>query len=104
MEFEIGITTGQDYIKFMLNGDLDMYSEKALSKCKSKSKEYKNVSIDLSNLDFVDSTGVRGLIELIEDLTNQKKSVKVLNIKPELEELFDLLDIYDLLGREIFES
>jgi len=60
------------------------------------------VLLDFNELQFVDSTGVGGLVQAIKKLHEDKISVQVQNISQEVFEVLDLLGIPELLGEDIF--
>ncbi|WP_027340552.1 STAS domain-containing protein [Halonatronum saccharophilum] len=85
-----------------LKGELDMATADYLVKefSKLKPKTYK-VILDFSGLDFVDSTGVGKLIKLFKD--NKKLKCFIVNLQPEVQEIFEILNLSALLGDEVFE-
>lgn len=60
------------------------------------------IIIDMERLSFVDSTGVGGLLSVVKSLKHDNISVKVSNVSEEVYEVFDLLGLPMLLGKDIF--
>lgn len=87
-----------------LIGELDIASvELFKSKFESFRTQIKSLVIDFSKLNFLDSTGVGSLIQVIRKLKEANMEVNVINISEEVYEVLDLLGIPELLGNEIFE-
>ncbi|MHB8983949.1 MAG: STAS domain-containing protein [Carboxydocellales bacterium] len=62
----------------------------------------KQVVLDFSDLKFVDSTGVGGLVQVIKKLREQSLQISVRNISLDVFEVLDLLGIPELMGEETF--
>lgn len=103
MSFKVSRIVNEQGLELEFQGELDMYSIKTLDSCKNDLGNSTNIVINLEKLEFIDSTGIKGLLTFLESLTQQNKSFKVKNIKPEINEVFELLDIYELIGRDMFE-
>ncbi|MBA2870386.1 anti-sigma B factor antagonist/stage II sporulation protein AA (anti-sigma F factor antagonist) [Anoxybacillus calidus] len=66
-------------------------------------KFYKNVDIDMSEVLFVDSTGIGLLINLVDTLRNTENDIKVTisNIHPQVQEVFEIIQLKEILGEEV---
>jgi anti-anti-sigma factor len=66
-------------------------------------KYYKKVDINMSEVFFVDSTGIGLLINLVETLRNTESGIKVTvsNIHPQVQEVFELIQLKEILGEEV---
>jgi anti-anti-sigma factor len=66
-------------------------------------KFYKNVDIDMSEVLFVDSTGIGLLINLVDTLRNAENDIKVTisNIHPQVQEVFEIIQLKEILGEEV---
>jgi anti-anti-sigma factor len=64
---------------FRLTGLLDAFSEPAFRKVMNKYVEVgpRNIILDLSGIDFVDSSGLGALVQLVKKTTNEKGTVQV---------------------------
>jgi anti-anti-sigma factor len=88
-----------------LNGDLDfdvteiMREEIAPMLLKSQ-----DIEIDFENVSFVDSSGIGLLITLIKDLREHGNKVVVTHLKPEVKQVFSLLQLPEILGYDVFED
>jgi anti-anti-sigma factor len=89
-----------------LSGEMDLSNHMALIHIVENIKKdnYKEAIIDMQNLKFVDSTGIKTLIDmskLIMETHNDKLKIK--NVCEEIKEIFDLLNIEEVLGEEVFQ-
>jgi anti-anti-sigma factor len=67
------------YQLFRLTGLLDAFSEPAFRKVMNKYVEVgpRNIILDLSGIDFVDSSGLGALVQLVKKTTTEKGTVQV---------------------------
>lgn len=98
---DIEIKNDQDVVRIIINGDIEMMTIKSF---KQKLFEIgqstdKNIEIDLSNVDYIDSSGVGVLISLLKlqkkkgkSLIINKVSSKVLNVL----KLSSLSDVFNI--------
>lgn len=98
---DIEIKEDDNQVLIIVNGDIEMMTIKTF---KQKLFEIgqnvdKNIEIDLSNVDYIDSSGVGVLISLLKlqkkkgkDLNIQKVSPKVLNVL----KLSSLSDVFNI--------
>jgi anti-anti-sigma factor len=63
---------------------------------------YRNIVLDFSDVSFVDSTGIGLLINLIDTKEDNLGMEKVLikNIQPLVREVFDILQLEEILGEK----
>lgn len=74
-------------------GSLDMASvERFVKHVEEASGEQKSLVLDLSEMDFVDSTGIRGLIGVKKQLSGEGRSLQISGLSQ------DVLDILDIMG------
>ncbi|MBK4729653.1 STAS domain-containing protein [Oxynema sp. CENA135] len=70
---------GDNYQLFRLTGLLDAFSEatfrKAIGKCIDEGP--KNVILDLSTIDFVDSSGLGALVQLVKKAQSSEGSLQI---------------------------
>lgn len=62
-----------------------------------------DVQLDFSDVEFVDSTGIGSLVQVMNQLHGQDIKVRIIRIPKEIYEVFDLLGIPELMGEELFE-
>jgi anti-anti-sigma factor len=67
-------------------------------------QRYKIININMSEVLFVDSTGIGLLINLVDTLRNSENEVKVTisNIQPQVQEVFEIIQLKEILGGEVF--
>jgi anti-anti-sigma factor len=63
----------------------------------------KNITLDFSKLDFIDSSGIGFILFESKKLMDQGYQLKIRNLSDEIRELFDLLGIPYILGESIFQ-
>lgn len=101
---EINSLAQADVQVLSLIGELDIATvDKFKNAVESAKTTEKAIEIDMSQLDFVDSTGVGGLLKAIKGLQGEKIAVQMTNINPEVYEVFDLLGLPLLLGQGVFK-
>lgn len=98
-------TTYNDHVTcFNLLGELDISTvEKFRSNVENIPLTSTEVHLDFSGVEFVDSTGIGSLVQVIKQLQAQDIKVLIKRIPAEIYEVFDLLGIPELLGEELFE-
>lgn len=64
--------------------------------------ERKDIVFDFSKVSFVDSSGIGLLITLIKNLQSGEKKVVITNLSPEVAQVFDLLQLPEILGQGVF--
>lgn len=93
---------GEDKILSM-DGELDIATVDKFKDSVDEARQgVKRMVLDLAGLGFVDSTGVGGLLNVIKSLKKDNVEVKVRNVSTEVYDVFDLLGLPILLGKEIF--
>jgi anti-sigma B factor antagonist len=60
------------------------------------------IEIDFSEVDFVDSSGIGLLITLVQTLQDKGSSVQIKRVKPDVWEVFELLQLHEILGGSVF--
>lgn len=87
-----------------LVGELDIATvDKFKASVEENRQGVASIVLNMDKLSFVDSTGVGGLLNVIKGLRNESIEVKVRNVSAEVYEVFDLLGLPMLLGKEVFE-
>ena len=90
-------------IKVYLNGDLDIECTEFLEdELLSLVLEYKVVDFMFENVAFVDSSGIGLLINMIQELQKLDREVTISHIRADVLEVFELLQIPDIVGKNIF--
>lgn len=62
---------------------------------------YDRIQINFADVPFVDSSGIGLLIALVHSLQQSGKSVEITRVRPDVMEVFEMLQIRDILGEGI---
>lgn len=103
--FSYNLSERDKNVSIQLIGDLDIEATEILEEITSKLDSYNNIELDFDEVPFVDSTGIGLLINLIETLKENDEfvGVKVRNIQPLVKEVFDILQLDEILGKEVLD-
>ncbi len=84
-----------------LIGDLDVYSEDDFKSFIDEEIDIdKDIIIDLSELEYLDSTGLGMFMIIYKMQESNDKTVKVINAKENIKKLFKITDLTDLFDME----
>lgn len=101
--FNFSTTLTKNRVEVHLQGDLDIDGteivEQQLIPLLGK---YEIVSINFKNVPFVDSSGIGLLISMVQALQDQNIKITIFNLTPDVLEVFELLQIPDILGDDVF--
>ncbi|MBU7007953.1 STAS domain-containing protein [Phosphitispora fastidiosa] len=108
---EIETSNGKSLICLKLSGELEISTVEQLRLCVERlclcverlPDGLTEVHLDFLGIEFVDSTGIGTLINVMKDLREQDIKVMVTRIPKEIYEVFDLLSIPELMGEDSFE-
>jgi anti-anti-sigma factor len=101
--FEYEIIPGEEKTIVWFKGDMDIEITELLEEeVVPALQEYKKVEINFSEVPFVDSTGIGLLMNLVQELRDQNVNISITQLSPEVYEVFNLLQIPDILGHDIF--
>ncbi|GIM45551.1 anti-sigma-B factor antagonist [Collibacillus ludicampi] len=101
--FEFQIIPGEEKTQVAFKGDMDIeITEVMEEEILPALQQYPCVEINFSQVPFVDSTGIGLFINLVEKLKENNVRIQITHLCPQVSEIFDLLQIPDILGREIF--
>ncbi|MBP7792276.1 MAG: STAS domain-containing protein [Candidatus Goldbacteria bacterium] len=95
----INILTKGDVKIIQCRGYIDTATSSMLEKTLGdviKAKNYK-ILIDLSEVDYISSAGWGIFISEIKNIRKNKGDLKLVNMKPEVMEIFELLDFTNIL-------
>lgn len=93
----------EDYLQIKLKGDFDIEGTEIINEeLVPKMLTHKNVDIDFEHVPFVDSSGMGLLLSLVHILIEKSTYVTISNIQKDVYEVFELLQIPEILGKEIF--
>lgn len=87
---------------FSLNGELDLSTANKLKDDLYKSIEEKlsDVVIDMTSLEYIDSTGIGVLVGLMKKLRTQGKDIKISNAKDNVKRIFKITGIDQIISME----
>jgi len=92
-----------EYLQVALNGDLDIDGTEIINdELIPKMLTYKKVNVDFDKVPFVDSSGMGLLMTLVHTLENNDTNITISNVQQDVFEIFELLQIPDILGEDIF--
>jgi anti-sigma B factor antagonist len=85
-----------------LIGELDMGGTDALGRALQRHLERSSsLTLDLRELTFVDSTGIRALVTVARSLDGRGARLRLVSPRPIVDRLFRLVDLKDVPGIEI---
>ena len=85
--------------EMVVSGEIDIYgSEKFREEIQALVKQYpdKDLSIDMTNLDYIDSTGLGVLIGALKVLKANQKKISLHGLKPSVYKVFSITSLTQL--------
>ncbi|NGZ73791.1 STAS domain-containing protein [Saccharibacillus alkalitolerans] len=102
--FAYQINRNEDEAVVIFEGDLDIESGEVLEEdILPAVSEYPNIRLNFGEVYFVDSSGIGLIIRTVDELRERGRSVKIEHVRPEVMEVFELLQIREILGEEAFD-
>ncbi len=102
--FAYQIHKSEEEAVVVFEGDLDIESGEVLEEdILPIVSEYPSVRLNFGEVYFVDSSGIGLIIRTVDELREGGRSVKIENVRPEVMEVFELLQIREILGEDVFE-
>ncbi|WP_309123091.1 STAS domain-containing protein [Paenibacillus sp.] len=96
------VDAAEDRGVLLLIGDIDIdVSDLMEEAIPSALASYPRVEIDFGGVPFVDSSGIGLLIALVRALQQEGKQVEIVRVREEVMEVFDLLQLQEILGEEV---
>ena len=97
---EIDINKGDDLITISITGDIEMMSIKNFKNelLEIGQNEDKEIGLDLSNVNYIDSSGIGVLISLHKLQKNKGKNLKILKVSPKVLNVLKLSSLADLFN------
>jgi anti-anti-sigma factor len=93
----------EEHLEVILEGDLDIDSTEVVEEeLIPKLASEKAININFENVPFVDSSGMGLLLNLVQTLKETGTKVIVSNVREEVMEVFELLQLPDILGNDVF--
>ena len=92
----IEVTAGYRSITFAVRGDIDLATAPDLAAAMASIRDtYGRLVLDLSELEFIDSTGVRVLVQGQKHLADQGVKLELARVPKQAEKVFQLLGMKD---------
>lgn len=90
-------------LEILFHGDLDIDGTEVIDEeLVPFLLESKIVNINFEDVPFVDSSGMGLLMKLIHTLKEKDIVVTISNVRPDVFEVFELLQIPEIVGEEVF--
>ena len=98
--FDLNLIDEEGHYLIELIGDLDIYNNK---KFKEKLADIyedldKDIVVDCSKLEYIDSTGLGSFISLLKLTTDEEKEITVKNLKKNIKKVFKITDLDKLFN------
>jgi anti-sigma B factor antagonist len=93
------VTEDASHLLLTINGPMELHTVKELQNkiIELNSAVNKDIIIDLSSVDYIDSTGISILIMLNRQQKQKGKGLKIRNATPRVSNLLDLSSLSELL-------
>ncbi|MDR6121206.1 anti-anti-sigma factor [Bacillus sp. SLBN-46] len=89
----------------LLKGDIDIEATELMEEeLLTVLKKYQEVELHFKDVLFVDSTGIGLLMNQVRELTERKVKVTITHLSEDVYQVFDLLQIPEILGHDVFSS
>ncbi|WP_300409280.1 STAS domain-containing protein [Lagierella sp.] len=99
MGLNYNIVDEQDVIKISLEGDLDAYSSDDFKEAVLNAlSDPKDIELNATKLDFIDSTGLGSLISIYNSIKEQNKNISIEGIKPNVKQIFEITELNKLFN------
>jgi anti-anti-sigma factor len=90
-------------VEVRLEGDLDIEgTELVEEELLPKLQTYEVVNLNFEGVPFVDSSGIGLLLNIVQTLNEENIKVTISNVREEILEVFELLQLSDILGEGVF--
>lgn len=100
--FDLNLIDKDDHYLIELIGDLDIYNNKKFKEKLADIYEEldKDIVVDCSNLEYIDSTGLGSFISLLKLTKDEDKSIRVDNLKKNIKKVFKITELDKLFNIE----
>ena len=98
--FDLNLIDQGDHYLIELIGDLDIYNNKKKKKKLADIYEEldKDLVVDCSRLEYIDSTGLGSFISLLKLTRDEEKDITVKNLKKNIKKVFKITDLDKLFN------
>ncbi|BCG58192.1 STAS domain-containing protein [Paenibacillus sp. URB8-2] len=102
--FSYQMITDKEKALVICKGDIDIDASEIIEEdIQPAVSGHESVIFDFEKIYFVDSSGIGLMIKLVNDLQKEGRKVRIERIRPEVMEVFELLQMDEILGKETFE-
>src|SRR5690554_1083819 len=103
---QINTEIREQEINFILVGELDMYSCDLLDDTITNAElsDIKRINFVITELDFIDSTGIGHLIKYYRQYNEDSINVEIINENPDIEEVLELIGLRQIMLRNSMEK
>ncbi|MEH7381316.1 STAS domain-containing protein [Bacillus sp. JJ1533] len=90
-------------VEVKLEGDLDIDGTEVVEEeLLPAIEKFSSVTLNLRDVPFVDSSGIGLLLNLVKTMEEKGITIVITNVREEVMDVFDLLQIPDILGEGVF--
>ena len=84
-----------------LSGDIDHYSSEKIKReiYLNTSKYVRKMIIDLSNVEFMDSSGIGMILGIYKEIKERQGKIAVTGIKGNMERIFNMSGLYKIISK-----
>lgn len=95
LKIELRYDEDNNLIVVIPEGDIDIYTSQGFKEkvLNFFEKNQGDISIDGSQLEFVDSTGLGALISILKRIKEINKKIMLTNLKPNIRKIFDITEL-----------
>ncbi len=100
---EVKLNPNGEALTVNLIGDLDIDSTELIEEELIPAlEEYKTINLIFTEVPFVDSSGMGLLLTLVQTLQEKEIGVSISNVRKEVMEVFEILQLPEILGERVF--
>ena len=89
----------QDIIEVIITGEVDMFNAAELKNISISAG--KNVVMNCLGLEYIDSTGLGAMVNLLKKAKNHGGTVRITGLKPQIYKLFMLTELDSIFDIEV---
>lgn len=86
-----------------LNGVLDISTVELFKSSLDNVQNVQEVNFDFDELNFIDSTGIGGLTQVINTFRENKVGIKIKNVSQDIFDVLNILGLIEIIGADVFE-
>jgi len=96
--FETGVRKMADVVVVSVTGELDMATAPALHQAVERAQDQGPIVVDLRDLTFIDSTGIRALIQMYWAGQDGHSTVSFIRAEDQVQRVFQMAGVEGLLA------